>query len=109
MEIHVFPILHRSGHGHLCTSQGIINLNNNKYRNDPTPIDPECDCPVCRKYSRAYVRHLLKAGEMLGMRFAVMHNLYFYNKLMADIRLAIDEGRFEEFRSEHSVKLGTRI
>ena len=96
-------------HGHLCTSQGIINLNNNKYRNDPTPIDPECDCPVCRKYSRAYVRHLLKAGEMLGMRFAVMHNLYFYNKLMADIRLAIDEGRFEEFRNEHSVKLGTRI
>ncbi len=96
-------------HGHLCTSQGIINLNNNKYRNDPTPIDPECDCPVCKKYSRAYVRHLLKAGEMLGMRFAVMHNLYFYNKLMADIRLAIDEGRFEEFRSEHSVKLGTRI
>lgn len=96
-------------HGHLCTSQGIINLNNNKYRNDPTPIDPECDCPVCRKYSRAYVRHLLKAGEMLGMRFAVMHNLYFYNKLMADIRLAIDEGKFEEFRNEHSVKLGTRI
>ena len=96
-------------HGHLCTSQGIINLNNNKYRNDPSPIDPECDCPVCKKYSRAYVRHLLKAGEMLGMRFAVMHNLYFYNKLMADIRLAIDEGRFEEFRSEHSVKLGTRI
>ena len=96
-------------HGHLCTSQGIINLNNNKYRNDPTPIDPECNCPVCKKYSRAYVRHLLKAGEMLGMRFAVMHNLYFYNKLMADIRLAIDEGRFEEFRSEYSVKLGTRI
>ncbi len=96
-------------HGHLCTSQGIINLNNNKYRNDPTPIDLECDCPVCRKYSRAYVRHLLKAGEMLGMRFAVMHNLYFYNKLMADIRLAIDEGKFEEFRNEHSVKLGTRI
>lgn len=96
-------------HGHLCTSQGIINLNNNKYRNDPTPIDPECNCPVCKKYSRAYVRHLLKAGEMLGMRFAVMHNLYFYNKLMADIRIAIDEGRFEEFRREYSIKLGTRI
>lgn len=96
-------------HGHLCTSQGIINLNNNKYQRDPLPIDPECDCPVCKKYSRAYVRHLLKAGEMLGMRFAVMHNLYFYNKLLADIRKAIEEDRFEEFRREYSVKLGTRI
>ena len=96
-------------HGHLCTSQGIINLNNNKYQKDPLPIDPECDCPVCKKYSRAYVRHLLKAGEMLGMRFAVIHNLYFYNKLLADIRKAIEEGRFEEFKNENSVKLGTRI
>ncbi len=96
-------------HGHLCTSQGIINLNNNKYRNDPLPIDPACNCPVCQKYSRAYVRHLLKAGEMLGMRFAVMHNLYFYNNLMAEIRKAIEEGRFEAFRNEFSVKLGKRI
>ncbi|MBO7275181.1 MAG: tRNA guanosine(34) transglycosylase Tgt [Clostridia bacterium] len=96
-------------HGHLCTSEGIINLNNNKYRNDPLPIDPACKCPVCQKYSRAYVRHLLKAGEMLGMRFAVMHNLYFYNNLMAEIRKAIEEGRFEAFRNEFSVKLGKRI
>ncbi|MBQ2864893.1 MAG: tRNA guanosine(34) transglycosylase Tgt [Clostridia bacterium] len=96
-------------HGHLCTSEGIINLNNNKYRNDPLPIDPACNCPVCRKYSRAYVRHLLKAGEMLGMRFAVMHNLYFYNNLMAQIRSAIEENRFDSFRNEFSVKLGKRI
>ena len=96
-------------HGHLCTSEGIINLNNNKYRNDPLPIDPACNCPVCQKYSRAYVRHLLKSGEMLGMRFAVMHNLYFYNNLMAEIRKAIEENRFESFRNEFSVKLGKRI
>ncbi|MBO5973341.1 MAG: tRNA guanosine(34) transglycosylase Tgt [Clostridia bacterium] len=96
-------------HGHLCTSEGIINLNNNKYRNDPLPIYPACNCPVCQKYSRAYVRHLLKAGEMLGMRFAVMHNLYFYNNLMSEIRKAIEEGRFEAFRNEFSVKLGKRI
>ncbi|MBR4304271.1 MAG: tRNA guanosine(34) transglycosylase Tgt [Clostridia bacterium] len=96
-------------HGHLCTSEGIINLNNNKYRNDPLPIDPACNCPVCQKYSRAYVRHLLKAGEMLGMRFAVMHNLYFYNNLMTEIRKAIEENRFDSFRNEFSVKLGKRI
>ncbi|MBQ3075530.1 MAG: tRNA guanosine(34) transglycosylase Tgt [Clostridia bacterium] len=96
-------------HGHLCTHAGIINLNNNRYERDPVPIDPECDCPVCRKYSRAYIRHLLKAKEALGQRLAVMHNLYFYNNLMEDIRRAIDEDRFEEFRAENSQKLGTRI
>ena len=76
-------------HGHLFTSQGIINIANLKYRDDFSPIDEACDCPVCQKYSRAYLRHLLKSGEMLGMRFAVMHNLYFYNRLMADIRCAL--------------------
>ncbi|MBR2634188.1 MAG: tRNA guanosine(34) transglycosylase Tgt [Clostridia bacterium] len=96
-------------HGHLVTHDGIINLNNNRYERDPNPIDPNCDCPVCRRYSRAYIRHLLKAKEALGQRLAVMHNLYFYNNLMEEIRLALDEGRFEEFRRENSKKLGTRI
>ncbi|MBR4288615.1 MAG: tRNA guanosine(34) transglycosylase Tgt [Clostridia bacterium] len=96
-------------HGHLCTHDGIINLNNNRYERDPLPIDPKCDCPVCRRYSRAYIRHLLKAKEALGQRLAVMHNLYFYNTLMEDIRKALDEDRFEAFRAENSKKLGTRI
>ncbi len=84
-------------HGHLFTSQGIINLNNAKYITDAQPIDEACGCPVCQKYSRAYLRHLLRSGEMLGMRFAVMHNLYFYNQLMNDIRQALDNGTFAEF------------
>jgi len=96
-------------HGHLCTHEGIINLNNNRYERDPNPIDPACDCPVCRRYSRSYIRHLLKAKEALGQRLCVMHNLYFYNTLMEDIRAALDEGRFEAFRAENSKKLGTRI
>ncbi|MBQ5778035.1 MAG: tRNA guanosine(34) transglycosylase Tgt, partial [Oscillospiraceae bacterium] len=76
-------------HGHLYTENGCINLNNEKYKEDPLPIDPECDCYVCRNYSRAYLRHLFRAKEMLAMRFAVIHNLHFYNKLMKRIRTAI--------------------
>ena len=96
-------------HGHLFTWDGVINLNNLKYAEDGEPIDQNCDCPVCRKYSKAYLRHLLKSGEMLGMRFCVLHNLYFYNTLMERIRDSLDEGRFAEFRNEYSEKLARRI
>ena len=96
-------------HGHLFTWQGIININNAKYELDNSPIDAECDCPVCQRHSRAYIRHLLKAGEMLGMRLAVMHNLYFYNTLMEKIRAALDEGRYEQFRAQMIPLLGRRI
>ncbi|MBQ3593389.1 MAG: tRNA guanosine(34) transglycosylase Tgt [Clostridia bacterium] len=96
-------------HGHLFTSKGIINLNNAKYMTDTSPIDENCDCPVCQKYSKGYVRHLLKAGEMLGMRLAVIHNLYFYNNLMEQIRNALDEGRYEKFYREQREILGKRI
>ena len=96
-------------HGHVFTSQGHINLNNAKYATDPRPLDEACGCPVCRRYSRGYIRHLLKSGEMLGMRLAVMHNLYFYNHLMEDIRSAIEEGRFEDFRRENTEKFVKRI
>lgn len=96
-------------HGHLFTWNGIINIKNEKYLRDELPIDPQCDCPVCKKYSKAYVRHLFKANEMLAMRFAVMHNLYFYNKLMEKIRLSLEEGSYEQFRAKHSKLLDTRI
>lgn len=96
-------------HGHLFTKSGIINLNNNKYETDPSPVDEQCSCPVCRKYSRAYIRHLFKSKEMLAMRLAVMHNLWFYNNLMAEIRQALDEDRYDEFRAEYGEKLDTRI
>ena len=96
-------------HGHLFTKKGIINLNNKKYERDSQPIDPECDCPVCSKFSRAYIRHLFKAKEMLAMRLCVMHNLYFYNMLMKDIRDSIDNGTFEQFRNENVDLLDTRI
>lgn len=96
-------------HGHLFTWDGVINLNNLKYAEDGEPIDANCDCPVCRRYSKAYLRHLLKSGEMLGMRFCVLHNLYFYNRLMERIRDSLDEGRFAEFRNEYSEKLARRI
>ena len=96
-------------HGHLFTWNGIINIRNEKYLRDESPIDPECDCPVCRRYTRAYLRHLFKAEEMLAMRFSVMHNLYFYNSLMEKIRLALETGQFEEFRKKYSSVLDQRI
>ncbi|MBR0365442.1 MAG: tRNA-guanine transglycosylase, partial [Clostridia bacterium] len=76
---------------------------------DPLPIDPECGCPTCRSYSRAYIRHLFKAKEMLAMRLCVLHNLYFFNHLMEDIRAAIEEDRFERFRADNVEKLAKRI
>lgn len=96
-------------HGHLFTSKGIINIKNEKYARDFSPIDENCGCPVCGTYSKAYVRHLIKADEMLGMRLAVMHNLFFYNDLMRKIRQALSEGRYEEFYREQREILGKRI
>jgi queuine tRNA-ribosyltransferase len=96
-------------HGHLFTTEGIINLNNEKYKSDLDPIDPTCDCPTCRNHSRAYLRHLLKSGELLYHRLSVIHNLHFYNKLMEDIRLALEENRFEAFKKEKTEKYGRRI
>lgn len=96
-------------HGQLFTKKGIININNAKYTLDEHPIDDECNCPTCKNFSRAYIRHLLKAGEMLGMRLAVMHNLYFYNNLMTEIRSNIENNSFEDYKNEYCVKLDTRI
>ena len=96
-------------HGQLFTKKGIININNAKYTLDEHPIDDECNCPTCKNFSRASVRHLLKAGEMLGMRLAVMHNLYFYNNLMTEIRSNIENNSFEDYKNEYCVKLDTRI
>ena len=96
-------------HGHLFTSQGIININNKKYDRDMTPIDPNCGCPVCQRYSKAYIRHLLKAQEMLSQRLLVMHNLWFYNHLMFDIRNALNNGNFAEFKKEKEIIYSTRI
>ena len=96
-------------HGHLFTSKGIINLNNKKYEYDMSPIDENCGCPVCSRYSKAYIRHLLKSQEMLSQRLTVMHNLWFYNHLMEDIRNALDNGCFAEFKREKEEILSTRI
>ncbi len=95
-------------HGKLFTWEGSLNLKNERFKLDQRPIDPRCDCPVCRNFSRAYLRHLFVAGEMLAMRLAVMHNLYFYNSLMARIRDALDGGQFAAFRAEYSEKLAGR-
>ncbi len=96
-------------HGHLNTWGGVINIKNLKYERDEAPIDPACGCPVCRQFSRAYLRHLFKADEMLGMRLAVMHNLYFYNHLMEYIRQALDEGRYAAFYKRYANVLDARI
>ncbi len=95
-------------HAKLFTWSGTRNMKNAKYALDTRPIDEECDCPVCRRYSRAYIHHLFKAEEMLAMRLAVMHNLYFYNKLTERIREALDEGRFAAFRAKYSELLSRR-
>ena len=93
----VYPT--RNGrHGHVYTNQGKLNLFNAKYELDTRPIEEGCQCPVCRRYSRAYIRHLLKAREMLGMRLCVIHNLYFYNTMMAEIREAIEAGNYQEYK-----------
>ena len=96
-------------HGKLYTWRGTINIKNEKYKLDPLPIDPECQCPTCRSFSRAYLRHLVTAGEMLAMRLAVLHNLAFYNELMARIRQALDEGTFASFRAKYSGMLDRRV
>lgn len=87
-------------HGHVYTNFGKINLFNAKYELDSRPIEEGCQCPACRHYSRAYIRHLLKAKEMLGMRLCVLHNLYFYNTMMEEIRDALDQGRYEEYKAQ---------
>ena len=96
-------------HGHLFTWEGIRNINNAKYFDDTRPIDKTCNCPVCQKFSRAYIRHLFKSKEMLGQRLAVMHNLYFYNTLAAKIREALDNGTFKQFHDKYVKLLDTRI
>jgi queuine tRNA-ribosyltransferase len=96
-------------HGNLFTWSGMLNLNNNKYLRDDLPLDPECDCSVCRSFSRAYIRHLFKARELLGMRLCVMHNLSFYNTLMRRIRESIEQGTFDEFRAHYSPLLSSKL
>ena len=96
-------------HAKLFTWSGSLNIKNEKYKLDERPIDPACGCPVCRSFSRAYLRHLFVAGEMLAMRLAVMHNLYFYNELTRRIREALDQGRFQEFRDTYSRKLEEKL
>jgi queuine tRNA-ribosyltransferase len=96
-------------HGHLFTWSGIININNEKYAQDEDPIDPQCSCPVCQRYTKAYLRHLFRAGEILALRLAVMHNLYFYNELARRIRDALEKGEFGSFRAQYSEILDKRV
>ena len=96
-------------HGHVFTWDGRRNMLNSKYATDEEPLDPQCDCPTCRRHSRAYIHHLFKAGEMLAMRLCVMHNLYFYNTLVERIRAALDGGTFDEFYRTYTGRLDRRI
>ena len=96
-------------HGHLFTWDGIRNIWNAKYELDDSPIDEKCGCPVCQNFTRAYIRHLMKAGEMLGMRLCVIHNLYFYNNLLKRIREELDNDNFENFHNKYTEILGKRI
>lgn len=96
-------------HAKLFTWEGALNIKNEKYKLDDRPIEPGCQCPACRSFSRAYIRHLFVSGEMLGMRLAVLHNLWFYNHLLEEIRRALDEGTFAQFREAYSEKLERRI
>ena len=96
-------------HATVFTWNGIMHATNKCYETDPLPLDPECECPTCRNFSRAYIRHLFKANEQLAGRLAVMHNLYFYNTLMEKIRDALDNGCFEQFRAEYSEKLSRKL
>ena len=96
-------------HGKLFTWKGVINIKNEKYKLDDQPLDPDCQCPTCRNHSRAYLRHLFKAEEMLAMRLAVTHNLWFYNDLMARIRAELEAGTFDAFRAEYSEGLMRRL
>lgn len=95
-------------HGNIFTWKGKMNLLNEKYAFDSRPIDSGCNCPACRSYSRAYIRHLFKAKETLGMRLAVLHNLYFYNELMQKIRDALDADDYERFYRKYRAILGER-
>lgn len=96
-------------HGHAFTAEGCRNMLNAKYALDESPLDEQCSCPVCQRFSRAYIHHLFKAGEMLAMRLTVMHNLYFYNHLLEKIRNALDKDRFEDFYRENIEALSRRI
>lgn len=96
-------------HGHLYTRDGCINLKNEKYKEDGAPVDETCACPTCTRYSRAYLRHLFKAEEMLALRLSVLHNLFFFNNLMSEIRLAIEEDRFDAYKEKYAQRLARRI
>ena len=96
-------------HCNIFTEKGYMSLKNEKFKTDMDPIDPDCDCPTCRNYSKAYIRHLFKANEMLAMRLCVIHNLYFYNKLTENIRNAIEAGKYQEFKKEKLEIYNTRI
>jgi len=96
-------------HANLFTDIGVLNLNNKKFEKDDRPLQEGCQCPACKNYTRSYIRHLIKAKEMLGMRLCVLHNLHFYNDLMAKIRTAIEENRFAEFKAEALLKMNNRV